>query len=148
MNLYDEFSAIVTAFKRKKLRFAVVGGLAMAFHDEPRFTRDIDLLVHSEDEEKVPGIMTALGYFESARPWRFGNTPIVLRRFVKVEGEEFIPVDILVGQAKRIDTIVENAVNQPWSKGKVRVATKEDIIKLKKGRGSDQDKVDIRKLRK
>lgn len=35
MNLYDEFSAIVKAFQKKKVRFAVVGGLAMAFHDEP-----------------------------------------------------------------------------------------------------------------
>jgi hypothetical protein len=148
MNLYDEFSAIVTAFQQKDLRFAVVGGLAMAFHDEPRFTRDIDLLVHSEDEGKLPGVMIMLGYFESAEPLRFSKVPIVLRRFVKAEGEEFIPVDILVGQAKHIDAIVANAVNQPWSKGKVRVATKADIIKLKRGRGSDQDKVDIRKLKK
>ena len=43
MNLFDEFSAIVKAFQKKKMRFAVVGGLAMAFYDEPRFTRDIDI---------------------------------------------------------------------------------------------------------
>lgn len=148
MNLYDEFSAIVKAFHKKKVRFAIVGGLAMAFHDEPRFTRDIDILLHSEDEEKMAGAMTSLGYFESAKAWKFTNAPIVLRRFVRTHGEEFIPVDILVGKTKRIDSMVDNAVNQPWSEGKVRVATKEDIITLKKGRGSDQDKVDIRKLKK
>lgn len=148
MNLYDEFSAIVKTFRKRRMRFAVVGGLAMAFHDEPRFTRDIDILLHSEDEGKLVTAMTTLGYFESSKPWRFSKTPMVLRRFVKTQGEKFIPVDILVGRTIRIDTIVENAVNQPWSKGKVRVATKEDIIKLKKGRGSDQDKVDIRKLKK
>jgi len=31
------------AFQKKKMRFAVVGGLAMTFYDEPRFTRDIDI---------------------------------------------------------------------------------------------------------
>lgn len=148
MNLYDEFSGIVKTFQKRKVRFAVVGGLAMAFHDEPRFTRDIDILLHSEDEEKMVAGMISLGYFESAKPWKFTNAPIVLRRFVKAEGEEFIPVDILVGQTKRIDAIVDNAVSHAWSKGKVKVATREDIIKLKKGRGSDQDKVDIRKLKK
>lgn len=148
MNLFDEFSAIVKAFQKKKMRFAVVGGLAMAFYDEPRFTRDIDILLHSADEEKLFDAMSTLGYFESAKPWRFSNAPIVLRRFVKTQGEEFVPVDFLVGQTKRIDTIVDNAVNQIWSKGTVRVARKDDIIKLKKGRGSDQDKVDIRKLKK
>jgi hypothetical protein len=148
MNLFDEFSAIVKAFQKKKMRFAVVGGLAMAFYDEPRFTRDIDLLLHSEDEAKLIDVMATLGYFESAKPWRFSNAPIVLRRFVKTQGEEFLPVDFLVGQTKRIDAIVDNAVNQLWSRGTVRVAKKDDIIKLKKGRGSDQDKVDIRKLKK
>jgi len=43
MNLFDEFSAIVKTFQKKKMRFAVVGGLAMTFYDEPRFTRDIDI---------------------------------------------------------------------------------------------------------
>lgn len=148
MNLYDEFSAIVKAFQKRRIRFAVVGGIAMAFHDEPRFTRDIDLLLHSEDEEMMGGAMTSLGYFESTKAWKFKNAPIVLRRFVKTQGEEFLPVDILVGQTKRIDAIVDNAVNQPWSEGKVKVATKEDIIRMKKGRGSDQDKVDIKKLKK
>lgn len=148
MNLYDEFSAIVKAFQKKNVRFAIVGGLAMAFHDEPRFTRDIDILLHSEDEEKMAGALISLGYFESAKALKFRNAPIVLRRFVRTQGEEFIPVDILVGKTKRIDAMVDDAVNQPWSKGKVGVATKEDIITLKKGRGSDQDKVDIKKLRK
>jgi hypothetical protein len=148
MNLYDEFSAIVKAFRKRKIRFAVVGGLAMAFHDEPRFTRDIDLLLHSGDEEKAAPAMAALGYFESSPPWRFRKTPIMLHRFVKTQGEEFLPVDILVGMTKKIDAIVDHAVNEPWARSTVRVATKADIIKLKKGRGSDQDKVDIRKLKR
>lgn len=148
MNLYNEFSAIVKEFQKKKIRFAIVGGLAMAFHDEPRFTRDIDILLHSDDEEKIVGAMVSLGYFESSKAWKFKNAPIVLRRFVRTEGKEFIPVDILVGKTKGIDAIVDNAVNHSWSTGKVKVATREDIIKLKKGRGSDQDKVDIRKLKK
>jgi hypothetical protein len=148
LNLHDEFTAIVAAFKKRRVRFAVVGGLAMAFHDEPRFTRDIDLLLHSADEGKLADALAELGYFESARPWQFRDAPIVLRRFVKVRGEDFVPVDILVGRAPRIDAIVGRATAQKWMRGTVRVATKEDIIRLKRGRGSDQDKVDIKRLKK
>jgi hypothetical protein len=147
MNLYDEFFSMVLAFQQRNIRFAVVGGLAMAFHDEPRFTRDIDILLHSEDAEKLDGAMAILGYSESAKAWTFKRMPILLRRFVKCQGEEFIQVDVLIGKTKRIDRIVDNAENHPWSDGTVKVAAKKDLITLKKGRGSDQDKVDIKKLK-
>jgi hypothetical protein len=148
MNLYDEFSRIVTAIQKKKIRFAVVDGLAMAFYDEPRFTRDINLLVQADDEETAVNTMIMLGYFEPAKPLRFKKMPITLSRFVRARGEEFIFVDILVGKKKHIDAMVENAIDQPWSRGTIPGARKADIITLKKGRGSEQDKVDIRKLKK
>ena len=53
MNLHTEFSRVTKAFEKRKIRYAVVGGLAMAFHDEPRCTMDIDLLVHSEDQQRM-----------------------------------------------------------------------------------------------
>jgi hypothetical protein len=67
---------------------------------------------------------------------------------VRTQGEEFISVDILVGKKKQINAMVEKATEQPWSEGTVRVARKRDIISLKKGRGSDQDEVDIKRLKK
>ena len=147
MNLYDEFFEVINALQSAKMRFAVVGGLALAFYDEPRFTRDIDLLVHSEDEQLIPDAMTAIGYAETAQPWTFESIPILLRRFMKIEGEDFIEVDFLIGRQKQIDEIVYNAVEQPWSGGKVNVVSKADLIWLKKHRGSDQDKLDIQKLK-
>lgn len=38
MDLFEEFFAIIQALDGARIRCAVVGGLAMAFHDEPRFT--------------------------------------------------------------------------------------------------------------
>jgi hypothetical protein len=40
-----------------KVKYALVGGVAMAFYTEPRFTEDIDLLVGFEDFEKTKGIL-------------------------------------------------------------------------------------------
>jgi hypothetical protein len=49
MNVFDEFKRLVLELEKQVVRYALVGGVAMAFYTEPRFTRDIDLLVDAED---------------------------------------------------------------------------------------------------
>jgi len=53
MNVFEEFKRVVLELEKQKVRYAIVGGVAMAFYTEPRFTRDIDILVESEDFEKT-----------------------------------------------------------------------------------------------
>ena len=81
MNVFEEFKRLVMELERDKVRYALVGGVAVAFYTEPRFTRDIDLLVDSEDYEKTKGILEKDGYFESASPRTFRNVAIELHRF-------------------------------------------------------------------
>ena len=66
MNIFEEFSHIVKELETHNVRYALVGGVAMAFYTEPRFTRDIDLLVDSEDFKKTKEILEQEEYFESA----------------------------------------------------------------------------------
>jgi hypothetical protein len=50
-------------------RWAVIGGLAVAFRSEPRFTRDVDLAVAVADDQEAEGIVNRLqvrGYALSA----------------------------------------------------------------------------------
>jgi hypothetical protein len=49
MELYREFFTIIKALNQKGLDYSVVGGIALAFHAQPRFTRDIDLLAKPMD---------------------------------------------------------------------------------------------------
>ena len=147
MNLFDEFFKIVESFENMDLKYAVVGGIAMAFHDQPRFTKDIDILVLPEDLEKVATRFEEIGYFESATPWTFKNTNLTLHRFMKVEGEDFLVVDILVGNEKKHRNIIKNALEEKSGKGIVKIAGKNDLIWMKKMRNSDQDKVDIKRLK-
>jgi predicted nucleotidyltransferase len=146
VDLYDEFFGIVKALDTAGVRYALAGGLAMAFHDQPRFTRDIDLLVISEDAAQVFGVMSALGYFEASEPWTFENTHLTLHRYLKTAGEDHLIVDILIGDLPRHKQIVAAATEQTSSHGVVRVVRKEDLIWMKQQRASDQDKLDIRKL--
>lgn len=146
MNLYDEFFAIVQEFQKESVEYAVIGGIAMAIHDLPRFTRDIDLLINPDQIGHVRMAMKRLDYFEAARPWTFRNTQLTLYRFMKTEGEDYLTVDVLAGPRPEHKRIVDSATERRWAEGRVKVATKEDIIWLKEQRGSDQDKVDIRNL--
>ena len=55
-------------------------------------------------------------------------------------------IDILVGHEAHHQVIIERALEEPWADGVVRFASKEDLIWMKRQRGSDQDQVDIRRL--
>ena len=61
MNVFEEFIHMVKAFETRGVRYALVGGVVMAFYTEPRFTRDIDLLIDSEDYAKTEDILVKEG---------------------------------------------------------------------------------------
>jgi hypothetical protein len=146
MNLYDEFFAIAGLFNQLGVRYAVVGGIAMAFHGKPRFTRDIDILVMPEDLEVVRTALARLGYEQFARPWRFRRADLTLHRFVKIEGKDELTVDVLPANTSEHRGVIANALKAESKAGIVRVATRKDIVWMKKSRNSDQDRVDIREL--
>ena len=64
MNVFEEFIHLVKELEAQEVRYALVGGVAMAFYNQPRFTRDIDLLIDSEDYEKAKGILEREEYFD------------------------------------------------------------------------------------
>ena len=119
----------------------------MAFYTEPRFTKDIDLLVDSEDFEKAKTILGKDGYFESALPWTFPSVAIELHRFLKVvDKEDEMLIDILVAENEEVRSIIRNAVEAESEEGSVRLANKRDLMWLKRARSSKQDQADIEKL--
>ena len=147
MNVFEEFKRLKLELEKQAVRYALVGGVAMAFYTEPRFTKDIDLLVDPEDFEKTKGILEKDGYFESALPWTFPNVPIELHRFLKIVSEEDeMLIDILVAKNEEVRSIIRNAVEAESEEGRLMVANKRDLIWLKRTRDSKQDRADIEKL--
>ncbi len=148
MNVFEEFKRLVVELEKQGVRYALVGGVAMAFYTEPRFTRDVDLLVDSDDFDRVKGILEKDGYFESASPWTFRSVAIELHRFLKVVNEEDeMLVDILLAKGAEVRKIIQNAVEAESEEGRVMLANKKDLIWLKRTRDSKQDQADIEKLK-
>jgi hypothetical protein len=146
MNVFEEFNSLVKELETRKVRYALVGGVAMAFYTEPRFTRDIDLLIDSEDYEKAKGILEKEGYFESASPWTFKRVPIELHRFLKVIDEDEMIIDILIAEIEEVRRIIRDSVEAESEEGRIKIASRKDLIWLKRMRASKQDQADIEKL--
>ncbi len=148
MNIFEEFRKIVMAIEANNLEYALVGGVALAFHDQPRFTKDIDLLLIPDDIDNFADVLSKLDFFVSATPWTFKNTDMTLHRFIKIVGDDHLQLDVLTANSERSQQIIQNALNAESEYGTVRVASIEDLIWMKRKRNSDQDQVDIKMLEK
>ena len=147
MNVFEEFKGIILELEKQKVRYALVGGVAMAFYSEPRFTRDIDILVDIDDFEKAKGLLEKDGYFESASPLTFRNVAVELLRFLKIVApEDAMMIDILIAKDEEVSRIIQNAVEAESEEGRVMLADKKDLIWLKRSSDSKQDQADIERL--
>ena len=146
MNVFDEFFKIVRVLEERGVRYALVGGVAMAFYTEPRFTRDIDFLISADDFSEMQKALEDFGYVESITPWTFQEISITLHRFFKVEEDEEMMIDVLASGDPEVDRFVESAVDAESDQGRVRVVRREDLVELKRIRASGQDLVDIERL--
>lgn len=147
MNVFEEFKRLVSVLEKEAVRYALVGGVAMPFYTEPRFTRDIDLLVDCEDFDKTKAILEKAGYFESLSPRTFPEVAIELHRFLKVAGvDDEMLINVLVAKSEEVRRIVRNAVGGESEEERVMIANRRDLIWLKRTRDSNQDQADIEKL--
>lgn len=144
MDVFAEFEKIAALLAERKIPYALIGGVAMAFHTQPRFTKDIDLLVQSCHFLPLSESLNTLGYFPSAPPWSFSKACLRLHRFLKPLPDDELFLDILVAESAKMEAIVDRAIRiEAPGHPTVPVARREDIIALKKLRASPQDEADI-----
>lgn len=147
MDIFEEFFQIVEALTNADIPYAVVGGIALSFYTEPRYTKDIDFLFMAEDLESSKAIFHNIGYEHEATPWKFSKTEIELHRLTKIEGNDFLSVDLLIGFGAEHQQMLQNAIEETTDRGIVRVIAKQDLINMKKIRNSLQDQADIEALK-
>jgi len=149
MILYLEFNKIVRALIATKAKFAVAGGLAVGLHGHLRSTKDIDLLSRTEDLDLIRGVLKAAGYRESGNGVSFPKSGLGLRRFYRrpPQAQELLMIDILLVESPRMAKILQGAVRISYGGFKLPVVAIDDLITMKKMRGSTQDKADIEKLK-
>ncbi|MBT9536819.1 MAG: hypothetical protein IVZ94_01655 [Nitrospirae bacterium] len=156
-----DYLAIFKNLNEKGIRYIVVGGIAVNLYGIPRMTYDIDLILDLEDENikkflwllktwgfkpKVPVDIMDLANSNKREDWIKNKN---MKAFNLINSEWVIseidvvidsPVDYERGH-KRVKHIMLHGVSIP-------VISIDDIIKMKEKADRQQDRADVRYLRK
>ncbi len=147
---FDDLVELLRALEKAKVRYAVVGAVALNFHGLARATADIDLFV-SPDEQNVDRLKAALQSI-------FSDPEIEKIRYADLAGAypaiQYVPpsgvyhIDILsrLGAAFTFEDIETQEME--FEGIRVRVATPGMLYRMKKDTVRMQDRADAERLRK
>lgn len=148
LDLLSEFARIAESLRGKRIRYALIGGLALAAHGVARATKDVDFLVHPDDLDRFRKAVGAAGYRIHTEVMTFCESGMTLHRIVKPlpEHDELLIIDALVpGDPRHLD-MIRSAQRMRWGTGFIRVVRRADLIDLKRKASRPQDLADIAKL--
>lgn len=156
MNL---FKKIFRALNKAKIKYLVVGGVAVNLHGYIRFTGDLDVLLLLEDQnlKKMDKVMKKLKYSE--------RLPVSIlelkdhkqvKKWLKGKGMQafsFNPpkdnplqLDIVIEESLKFDKIFPKRIIKRISNVSIPVISIQDLIKMKKKTNRRQDLIDIENL--
>jgi hypothetical protein len=143
LTLESELRELVQRFNEAKIEYALCGGMAVALHGHPRFTRDIDFLVHPESLNRAKEVAAATGFLDESGRIPFSDSDVY--RILKIVGSEYRILDLLV--PKRLDTIAWTQRQWfDWNGLPICTVSREGLIEMKLAAGRDIDRFDIKQL--
>jgi hypothetical protein len=147
IDIVDELRALVTKLDQHHIEYALCGGMAMAVHQIPRMTIDIDLLITQESQASVMVIAKELGYTIRGMDMTFAGGAVEIRRVSKIDPEagDLLSLDFLL-VTKDIRAVWDSRIKSEWEGGTLSVVSREGLIALKQLRRSGQDLDDIKAL--
>jgi len=143
MDLYDELRGLVAVLEQQHVEYAICGGVALAFHGYPRFTKDIDLLILATDCDRVLAIAERRGFLDPAGRIPFENGDVY--RTSKIAGTDILTLDLLVVNAP-LEDVWNGREVYCWKGLDVQVVSAQGLVKMKRMAGRDQDLLDVKKL--
>ena len=141
-----DFKELLKIFENYKIRYLIVGGYAVMKYSEPRFTKDLDVFI-ATDQNNAFGVYKALkefgaplenltskdftqkGYF-----YQMGRPPLRIDIMMSIPGVEF-------------DQTWENREVVELGDLKINVISRADLILAKEASARPQDKIDVDKLK-
>lgn len=135
-----QLAEVATALNAIGVRFALIGGLALASYRVIRATQDVDLLVEADKAEEIEVQLARLGYRRLYRSAEAANY---------ARGDE--RVDLLYARRPVAQRLLADAMQRKTALGDLRVVSAEGLIGFKlQGFVNDphrtQDLEDIRAL--
>ena len=141
-----DFKELLKIFEKHKIRYLVVGGYAVMKYSEPRFTKDLDVFI-ATDQENANSVYTALKEFgaplENLTPddfahegyfYQMGRPPLRIDIMMSIPGIQF-------------DKAWQNREVFELDDLQIFFISRSDLIMAKEASGRPQDKIDLEKLR-
>ena len=148
--MYQDYKDLLSAFHAHGVKYLVVGGFAVIFHAQPRFTKDMDLFIKA-DPANAQATYAALAAFgaplQGIRPEDFADRGSFFRFGRDPHGFDILPyipgVDFDAAWERRVETVVD-----PKSGLKANFISADDLIASKLASGRPQDIADADAIRK
>lgn len=148
MDLQSELAGIVDALAGGQVPYALCGGLAVALHGYPRFTKDIDLLVPAEHVDRIKALVAPLGFSLEAEPMTFGigtTSERIVHRLSKIRDGEVLTLDLLLLSPVLSDVWTERQAFE-WEGRRLSVVSAAGLARMKRLAGRRQDLLDLEQL--
>src|ERR1035441_4458681 len=148
--MYQDYKDLLSAFHAHGVRYLIVGGYAVIFHAQPRFTRDIDFFIKA-DHANAQATYAALAEFgtllQGIRPEDFADRSSFFRFGRDPHGFDILPdipgVDFDAAWERRVETTID-----PDSGLKAFFISRDDLIAAKLAAARPQDLADVDAIHK
>jgi len=157
MILYEE---ILREFQKQKVKYVLVGGIAVNLSGSLRSTADMDILVEMSNENltKVAGILKKKGYHvkQPVDPMGIADEKLRydwihnkhMKAFNFYKEDELKEVDIIIESPVSYEEARKSAKRIKIDDMRLPIISIDGLIKMKKHTGRSVDKFDIEELRK
>jgi predicted nucleotidyltransferase len=147
MRLEKDFKEFIESLNKNSVRYLIIGSFALSYYSEPRYTKDIDILVDST-VSNADRLMTAI------REFGFSDIELGSRDFL--EPDQVIQLGIAPLRIDLLTSLKGIPFADAWDRrttgqyGDIPAfyISKQDLIDHKKLVGRKQDLADIEKLTK
>jgi hypothetical protein len=148
--MYQDYKDLLSAFHAHGVRYLIVGGYAVIFHAQPRFTGDIDLFIKA-DPANAQATYDALASFgaslQGIRPENFAERGSFFRFGRDPRGIDILPdipgVAFDAAWERRVEGVIDAKTGF-----KACFISSADLVAAKLASGRPQDLADVDAIRK
>jgi hypothetical protein len=141
-----DFKELLKIFEKHKIRYLIVGGYAVMKYSEPRFTKDLDVFI-ATDQENAKSVYWALKEF-GAPLENLSSDDFAHEGYFYQMGRPPLRVDIMMSiPGIEFDVAWKNREVVEFNDIKLFFISRSDLIRTKEASGRPQDKIDIEKLK-
>ncbi len=141
-----DFKELLKIFEKHKIRYLIVGGYAVMKYSEPRFTKDLDVFI-ATDQENANNVYLALKEF-GAPLTNISSDDFTHKGYFYQMGKAPLRVDIMMSiPGIEFELAWKNRQVVELGNFKLFFISRSDLIRAKEASGRPQDKIDIEKLK-